>query len=228
MEEPGAECEGCRERRVKRRTHRAKLRQVFGRQGTAALIRSRTVGADRLAARYRRWQALGSEPLPAGTNHLERLRYALDEVSVIDAELNRRYMAGVRPLAAAGPLPVEKAFRRRLLASLRSGGRSVADVLEPAGDLGDPATAAMLDATHAFAIVAAQAGHRRAEASFRRSDLALAGSWEELRGFVPSVIEALTSSREGADEPDLPNVVRLDSELTSRSRTVEVKVIGDR
>ncbi|MFI1177199.1 hypothetical protein [Streptomyces melanogenes] len=75
---------------------------MFARQGTAALIHSRTVAADRMAGRYRRWQELGTQSLPTGINHLERLRYALDEMSVVDAELNRRTWPGcgrVRPRA---------------------------------------------------------------------------------------------------------------------------------
>ncbi|MFF7551173.1 hypothetical protein ACFZCU_47420 [Streptomyces canus] len=49
------------------------------------------------------------------------------------------------------------AFRRRLFADLEAGRRSVDELLQPNDRLGDQQ--ALLDATHAFAVVSAQYGY---------------------------------------------------------------------
>ncbi|MEU0633331.1 hypothetical protein [Streptomyces sp. NPDC005989] len=81
-------------------------------------------------------------------------------MAVFDTELNRRSLVGTRSRSASAAIREGAAFRRRLLTTLKSGTRTVHDVLDQASDAHESETATVLEDTHAFAIVAAAFGHR--------------------------------------------------------------------
>ncbi|MEU2134736.1 hypothetical protein [Streptomyces sp. NPDC018352] len=136
---PGAECDACYQRLCARSTHRTQLRQGAAGQPAGRLIADRA--ADRMRTLYSQWEAKGPDPLPAAITLLERLRAALDSVAVLDTELNRRYLAGTRSRSASAALREEAAIRRGLLTTLKSGTRTVHDVLDQASDAHDSETA---------------------------------------------------------------------------------------
>jgi hypothetical protein len=211
----GSECEACRRARAARGRRRGGLRRSAAGLRTAQLIRDRTEAAAVLLDHHRRWTALGADPLPAGIKALERLRAALDDVAVLDAELGRRYLAGTRAVRPLDAAPEAAAFRRRLLAGLRTGRRTVASVLH--GD--DPPDAdadALLDSTHAFAIVSAQFGHRRAMTAFDRACLALAASWQAAAPQMPAILGTV-GAEDGRKDPTTEEVCRISEALAVRS-----------
>lgn len=152
---------------------------------------------------HRKWEAKGPDPLPAAIIVLERLRAALASVAVLDAELNRRYLAGTRPRPDGAVPREEAAFRRRLLTSLKAGTRTVHDVLDRASDVHESERATVLEDTHAFAIVAACFGHRRTLAVFRRHGFALGAPWRDVRGQMAPLLAGLTPAEGGPADADV-------------------------
>ncbi|MEH0415961.1 hypothetical protein [Streptomyces sp. B21-083] len=180
----GQECEPCRQTGDKRRKHRTELRRFAAGRALPWLIGRRSQEADLMLARYTAWQALGPDPLPDGRKTLERLQARLDAVHVLDAELKRRYAAG-SPLTQ--PLGVTDrqaaASRRRLFAALAAGRRTVTTLMQQDDRLGEQQ--ALLDATHAFAVFAAQYGHRTAAAAFRQTGVLAGLSWQAATAHLP-------------------------------------------
>ncbi|MET8537957.1 hypothetical protein ABZV67_41100 [Streptomyces sp. NPDC005065] len=219
----GAECEACYQRRRARSAHRTRLRRGAAGQPTGRLIADRAQAADRMRTLYRKWEALGPDPLPAAITLLERLRAALDSVAVLDTELNRRYLAGTRPRSASAVPREEAAFRRRLLTTLKLGTRTVHDVLDQASDVHESETATALEDTHAFAIVAAAFGHRRTVAAFRRQGLALGAPWKDVRDQMAPLLVGPPSTKDAPADSDVDRAARLDVGLARAAKAADAQ-----
>ncbi|MER7000517.1 hypothetical protein [Streptomyces sp. NPDC000410] len=217
----GAECEACYQRRRARNARRTRLRRNAVGQPTGRLIADRYRAADRMRTLHRTWEAKGPDPLPAAITLLERLRAALDSVAVLDTELGRRYLTGTRP-GPDGAVPREQtAFRRRLLTALKSGTRTVPDVLDQASDVHESESATVLADTHAFAIVAAAFGHRRTVAAFRQHRLALGAPWKDVRDQIAPLLADLTPAT--AADFDVDRAARLDADLARAAEAADAQ-----
>ncbi|MFJ8828061.1 hypothetical protein ACIREE_40870 [Streptomyces sp. NPDC102467] len=174
------------------------------------LVKERSREASLMLSRYAVWQALGPDPLPQGRKALDRLRIHLDAVHVLDTELKRRYPAG----AAVGPVGVTErqaaAFRRRLLADLAAGRRSVNELLQSDDCMGDQQ--ALLGATHVFAVVSAQYGHRIAAAAFETARVPVSLSWQAASQYLPTLVQAATVVAQSASPDHLEEITSLDRE----------------
>lgn len=208
----GQECEVCRQTREQRRRRRIALRRTAAGRTVSWLVKEHSREAGLMLSRYAVWQALGPDPLPQGRKALDRLRVHLDAVHVLDAELKRRYAAG----ALASPVEITErqaaAFRRRLFADLSVGRRSVDELLQPNDRLGDQQ--ALLDATHAFAVVSAQYGHRIAAAAFESARVPVSLSWQAASDHLSILVQATaaTTAAPSASPDHLEEITGLDRE----------------
>jgi hypothetical protein len=208
----GQECEACRQTRELRRRRRTMLRRTAAGRPVSWLVKERSKEAGLMLSRYDAWQALGPDPLPQARKTLDRLRFHLDAVHVLDAELKRRYAAG----AAASPVGITErraaAFRRRLFTDLTAGRRCVDELLQSDDRLGDQQ--ALLDATHAFGLFSAQYGHRIAAAAFEYARVPVSLSWQAAGAHLPALVQATgtVASRPSAASDRLEEATRLDAE----------------
>lgn len=212
----GQECEQCRQTGVARGKRRTELRRLAARRPLSWLIGQRSHEADLMLARYTAWEALGPGPLLRGRKTLDRLQVHLDAVHVLDAELKRRYAAGSplsRPLGITDRQAA--AARRRLFAELGAGRRTVTGLIQQDDRLGDQQ--ALLDATHAFAVFAAQYGHRTAAQVFRRSGIPVTFSWQAAAPHLPELAQnaEATVPKDGGTDDQLGEITLLDSNLAA-------------
>lgn len=144
----------------------------------------------------------GARTGSAASSLLNRLRTELDTVAVLDAELDRRFLAGAGR-RATDTVPREEAAFRRLFTALKKGRRAVNDVLDETSDLHEGRSTTVFENTHALAVVAAAPGHRRAVLAFPRHHLAFERTPDEPPHRPAPVLADLTDAENITGEAHL-------------------------
>ncbi|MEW2219040.1 hypothetical protein AB0939_06940 [Streptomyces sp. NPDC006990] len=153
---------------------------------TATLIRNRSAAADRMLQRAQQWELMGEDSLPHGLEVLVRLRAALDEVTTTDKVLRERFEAGTERGRQSMPPGEIASFRRRIFTDLRKGRRTLTDLAVP--DIAATAEdTALLETTHAFALICARFGHRRGFEGFEAQRLNVGVSWKDVLPDLPAL-----------------------------------------
>ncbi|MGP3978944.1 hypothetical protein ACTWQF_34010 [Streptomyces sp. 8N114] len=167
---------------------------------TATLIRNRASAAAHLLQRAEQWDSMGEHALPHGIEVLNRLRSALDEVKALDAVLRQRFEAGAA--ASRDKHPAEEAadFRRRLFAALRKGRLALEEIATGEAGSITPEQLPLVDNTHAFALVRAQAGHHRAIEAFEAQRLPVGVDWKQAAPHIPALCSFLSQQRRSEPE----------------------------
>ncbi|WP_344570824.1 hypothetical protein [Streptomyces axinellae] len=153
---------------------------------TATLIRNRSAAADRTLQRAQQWELMGEHPPRTVWKFWRGYAQHWTRSPPSTKVLRERFEAGTERGRQARPPGEIASFRRRVFTDLRKGRRTLTDLATP--DVTDTVEdAALLEATHAFALARAQFGHRRVFEGFEAQRLEVGASWKDVLPHLSSL-----------------------------------------